>query len=206
MNPFLLSFFVHVSLTPVLFILVFYNPLASFFLCWFGDYRYLQPFKLLYLCIWQRPCHFLLPAIEREGKRIKTRQKGEENTKVSTREVMTDFEAGEPNWMLSFLKHFLRSPQFRFVVVQSLSRVQLFVTPWTAAYQVLYPPLPPRASSKSIESEMLFNHLSLCRPLLHIFKKAVSILAYRLYHVQHFLCTSQSFKVSKVSFYCSYYS
>ena len=34
-------------------------------------------------------------------------------------------------------------------VVQSLSCVQLFVTPWTAACQALYPPLSPRVCSNS---------------------------------------------------------
>ena len=52
--------------------------------------------------------------------------------------------------------------------VQSLSRVQLFVTPWTAAHQASLsitnyqsPPKP-----MSIELVMRSNHLILCRPLL----------------------------------------
>ena len=49
--------------------------------------------------------------------------------------------------------------------VQSLSRVQLFATPWTAAHQASTdswsPPKP-----MSIESVMPSNHLILCRPLL----------------------------------------
>ena len=53
-------------------------------------------------------------------------------------------------------------------VVQSLSAVQLFVTPWTAACQA---PLSFTVSqslpkSMSIESVMLSNHLILCCPLL----------------------------------------
>ena len=52
--------------------------------------------------------------------------------------------------------------------VQSLSRVQLFVTPWTAAYQ---PSLSITNSWSllklmSIESVMPPNHLILCCPLL----------------------------------------
>ena len=52
--------------------------------------------------------------------------------------------------------------------VQSLSRVQLFVTPWTAAYQ---PSLSITNSQTllrlmSIESMMPSNHLILCRSLL----------------------------------------
>ena len=54
------------------------------------------------------------------------------------------------------------------IVVQSLSRVRLFVTPWTAALQAS----PSFAISwswlklVSIESVMSSNHLILCRPLL----------------------------------------
>ena len=55
-----------------------------------------------------------------------------------------------------------------FSSVQSLSRLQLFATPWTAARQASLsitnswgPPKP-----MSIESVMPSNHLILCRPLL----------------------------------------
>ena len=53
------------------------------------------------------------------------------------------------------------------VIVQSVSRVQLFVTPWTAAGQA---PLSTISRSllkfKSIELVMPCNHLILYRPLL----------------------------------------
>ena len=56
----------------------------------------------------------------------------------------------------------------QFSSVQSLSRVQLFATPWTTAHQASLsitnswsPPKP-----MSIESVMPSNHLILCRPLL----------------------------------------
>ena len=56
----------------------------------------------------------------------------------------------------------------QFSSVQSLSHVQLFATPWTAARQASLsitnawsPPKP-----RSIESEMPSNHLILCHPLL----------------------------------------
>ena len=54
------------------------------------------------------------------------------------------------------------------VVVQSLSRVQLVVTPWTAAHQA---PLSFTISQSllklmSIESVMPSSHLILCSPLL----------------------------------------
>ena len=51
---------------------------------------------------------------------------------------------------------------------QSLSRVQLFVTPWTAAWQaslsITNTQSPPKPMS--IESVMPSNHLILCGPLL----------------------------------------
>ena len=54
------------------------------------------------------------------------------------------------------------------VSVQSLSRVQLFATPWTTAGQAT-PSIPNSRSSPKlmpIESVMPSNHLILCRPLL----------------------------------------
>ena len=56
----------------------------------------------------------------------------------------------------------------RFSSVQSLSRVRLFATPWTAARQASLSITNSRSSPKlmSIESVMPSNHLILCRPLL----------------------------------------
>ena len=55
-----------------------------------------------------------------------------------------------------------------FSSVQSLSHVQLFVTPWTAAHQASLSIANSRSLLKlmSIESVMPSNHLFLCRPLL----------------------------------------
>ena len=52
--------------------------------------------------------------------------------------------------------------------VQSLSRVQLFVTPRTAAHQAYLPITDSRSLLKlmSIESVMPSNHVILCYPLL----------------------------------------
>ena len=52
--------------------------------------------------------------------------------------------------------------------VQSLSHVQLFATPWTAACQASLSITNSRSPPKlmSIESVMPSNHLILCRPLL----------------------------------------
>ena len=53
-------------------------------------------------------------------------------------------------------------------LVQSLSRVQLFVIPWTTAHQASLSITNSRNLLKlmSIESVMPSNHLILCRPLL----------------------------------------
>ena len=55
-----------------------------------------------------------------------------------------------------------------FSSVQSLSCVQLFATPWTAARQAFLSITNSRSSLKlmSIESVMPSSHLILCRPLL----------------------------------------
>jgi len=55
-----------------------------------------------------------------------------------------------------------------FSSVQSLSRVQLFGTPWTAAHQASLSITNSQSLLKlmSIESVMPSNHFILCRPLL----------------------------------------
>ena len=57
-----------------------------------------------------------------------------------------------------------------FAAVQSLSRVRLFVTPWTAARQASLSFIITWSLLKfmSIESVMPSNHLILCRPLLFL--------------------------------------
>ena len=56
----------------------------------------------------------------------------------------------------------------QFSAFQSLSHVQLFVTPWTAAHQASLSTTNCQSLLKlmSIESVMPSNHLILCRPLL----------------------------------------
>ena len=68
----------------------------------------------------------------------------------------------EPLLMSSFLPGFSQS------VIQSLSHVQLFATPWTAARQASLSITNSRSLLKlmSIESVMPSNHLILSRPLL----------------------------------------
>ena len=55
-----------------------------------------------------------------------------------------------------------------FSSVQLLSRVRLFVTPWTAAHQASLSITNSRSSPRltSIDSMMPSSHLILCRPLL----------------------------------------
>ena len=55
-----------------------------------------------------------------------------------------------------------------FSLVQSLSRVQLFATPWTTARQISLSITDSQSSTKltSIESVMPSNQLILCHPLL----------------------------------------
>ena len=57
----------------------------------------------------------------------------------------------------------------QFSSVQSLSRVQLFATPWTAAHRVSLSITISQHLLKltSFESVMPSNYLILCRPLLH---------------------------------------
>ena len=63
-----------------------------------------------------------------------------------------------------------RSPPVQFSSVLSLSRVRLFVTPWTAICQTSLSITNSRSPPKlmSIESVMPSNHLILCCPLLHL--------------------------------------
>ena len=68
--------------------------------------------------------------------------------------------------MLTPWKKSYDQPQFS--SVQSLSRVQLFATPWIAAHQASLPITNSWSSLglTSIESVMPSSHLILCRPLL----------------------------------------
>ena len=92
------------------------------------------------------------------------------------------------------------------VVVQSLRRVRLFVTPWTAAFQVPLSFTISRSLPKlmSIESMTPSNHLTLCRPLLLLPSMFPSI---RVFSSESALCVrwpkywSFSFSISPSSEY-----
>ena len=72
------------------------------------------------------------------------------------------------------------------VILQLLNRVQLFVTPWTAAYQPFLSFTISQSLSKliSIESVTPSNHLILCHPLL-LFSIFLSI---RIFSNESALC------------------
>ena len=79
--------------------------------------------------------------------------------------VYTDVQLFQDHFLADDLSLLTHSAS---VVVQLLSHVQLFVTPWTAAHQASLFFTISRSLLKlmSIESVMLFNHLTLCSPLL----------------------------------------
>ena len=74
-----------------------------------------------------------------------------------------------------------------FSLVQSLSRVRLFVTPWTAAHQASLIITNSQSLLKlmSIELVMASNHLTLCRPLLLLPSIFPSIRAFYYESVLH---------------------
>ena len=77
------------------------------------------------------------------------------------------------------------------VVVQSLSHVQLFSTPWTAAHQASLSFIISSSLLKfmSIESVMLSNHLILCSPLLLLPSAFASI---KVFYNEFVLCIRQA--------------
>ena len=89
----------------------------------------------------------------------------------------------------------------QFSSVQSLSCVQLFATPWTAACQASLSVTNSRSLLKliSVESVMPSNHLILCRPLLLLPSIFPSIRVFSVesaLHVRRPKYRSFSFKIS----------
>ena len=72
------------------------------------------------------------------------------------------------NYLILYLRAYFKTPFCVFSSVQSLSHVQLFATPWTAACQASLSITNSRSSLRhmSIESVMPSSHLILCRLLL----------------------------------------
>ena len=79
------------------------------------------------------------------------------------------FLTQESNWGLLHCRHILSS-WAQFSLVQSLSHVWLFATPWSAPWQTSLSITNSQSLLKlmSIESVMPSNHLILCRPLLFL--------------------------------------
>ena len=71
-------------------------------------------------------------------------------------------------WFLISMDDYCISYVIMFIVVQALSSVQLFATPWTAAHQASLSFTVSQSLLKfmSIETVMPSNRLVLCRPLL----------------------------------------
>ena len=67
-----------------------------------------------------------------------------------------------------YILHHINNSSHQFSSLQSLSRVQLFATPWITAHQASLSITNSQSSLKlmSIKSVMPSNHLILCRPLL----------------------------------------
>ena len=86
--------------------------------------------------------------------------------------------------------------------VQSLSRVQLFATPWTAACQASLSITNCGSLLKlmSIESVMPFNHLTLCCPLLLPSSIFPSIRVFSNESVLSIRCQSIVFQLQQQSF------
>ena len=72
-------------------------------------------------------------------------------------------------------------------VVQALSRVQLFATPWIAAHQAFMSIIYSQSLLKlmSIELVMPPNHLILCLPLLLLPSILPSIMVFLLKNIQN---------------------
>ena len=106
----------------------------------------------------------------------------------------------EGHWNPFFLKFIFFNTQIILcwgsVLVQSLSRVWLFVTPWTAARQASLSITNSRSSPKpmSIESVMPSNHLILCHPHLLLPSIFSSIRVFQM--SQLFASAGQSIGVS----------
>ena len=105
----------------------------------------------------QKPKRKLLKHIAKENhqfttEKTKRRNKQRRTTKATRKQVI--------KWQIS--------TSVQFSSVQSLSRVQLFETPWIAARQTSLSITNSQSSPKlmSIESVMPSSHLILCRPLL----------------------------------------
>ena len=103
--------------------------------------------------------------------------------------------------LLAFCMSYLESQS-----VQSVNRVQLFVTPWTAACQASLSIMDSQSLLKLmfIKSVMTFNHLILCHPLLllpPIFPNIMVISKGSVIHIRWPKYWSFSFSISLTNIY-----
>ena len=91
---------------------------------------------------------------------------------------------------------------FQFSSVQSLSHVQLFATPWTAARQAFLSITNSRSSPKpmSIESVMPSSHLILCRPFILLPSIFSSITVFSNVNSSHQVAKVLEFQLQHQSF------
>ena len=132
-------------------------------------------------------------------KQLHSREKESLNNKCNLRVI--DFIISRK--MNLFYKPGLWSGMYRFHIssVQSLSRVWLFVTPWTAAGQASLSITNSWSLLKlmSIESVMPSNHLILCHPLLlppSVFPSIRVFSSESVHHIRWPKCWSFSFSFS----------
>ena len=94
-------------------------------------------------------------------------QKHQRHSPSEREDFWTQFLGGE---ILSYITTYTRWAirESIFIVVQSLSHIWLFVTPWTAACQasLSFTIFQSLLKLMSVESVMPSNHLVLCRPLI----------------------------------------
>ena len=93
-------------------------------------------------------------------------------------------------------------------VVQSLSRVWLFLTTWTAVYQASLSFTISQSLLKfmSIKSVMLHNHLSLCRPLLFLPSVFPSISLFQWVSSSHQVAKVLEFQLQHYAFQLIFFS
>ena len=120
-----------------------------------------------------------------------------------TSETLRQLKESKHRVPCSVRLHYMISPeQANFSSVQSLSHVQLFVTPWTAAHQASLDITNSQGLLKlmSTESVMSSNHLILCRPLLLLHSISPSISLFQWVSSSHQVAKVFEFQLQQQSF------
>ena len=111
------------------------------------DFTYFTANKLV--------CHSFMDADRRTG-----------DSWIRDKGFITLSSSGSMNFTFTPILLVSQVPSVQFSSVQSLSRVQLFATPWTATHQASLPNSQSSLKFMSIKSAIPSNHLILCHPLL----------------------------------------